>query len=150
VIVSWRLLGTDSETVAFNVYRSADGQSPVRLNAAPLKNPTCWVDGTAGRAETNAYSVRPVNKGKELEVSAAFRAAGQRSGAAVSVHPAPTPAGHHANDISPATSTGTAITAVVIHIGGARAGQRPAAVSPSAQAPAYQARRHLLWTINLG
>ncbi len=33
VFVSWRLLGTDSESIAFNLYRSTAGGKAVKLNA---------------------------------------------------------------------------------------------------------------------
>ncbi|MDR2673414.1 MAG: hypothetical protein LBC18_00705, partial [Opitutaceae bacterium] len=31
IFVSWRLLGTDPEGTAFNLYRAADGGEPVKL-----------------------------------------------------------------------------------------------------------------------
>ncbi len=50
--VSWRLLGSDSATVGFDVYR--DG---VRVNNAPVTTATSYLD--AGAPPTASYSVRP-------------------------------------------------------------------------------------------
>lgn len=72
VYVGWRLLGTDPTNIAFNVYRSADGVAPVKLNASPLGTTTDFVDSTANVSVTNAYFVRPVIGGVEQDASESF------------------------------------------------------------------------------
>src|SRR4051812_1411787 len=57
LFLSWRLLATDPEGMAFNVYR-APGE---RLNAAPLKEATSFVVTNA--AADGAYFVRAVVDG---------------------------------------------------------------------------------------
>ncbi len=61
VYVGWRMLGTDSSNIAFNLYR--DG---TLLNNTPLTSSTNYVDntGTGGR-----YSVRAVLDGTEQETA---------------------------------------------------------------------------------
>src|SRR5512133_3693763 len=44
VFVSWRLLGTDPDGVAFNLYRIVGNAAPVRVNAAPISGPTSTTD----------------------------------------------------------------------------------------------------------
>ena len=61
VFVSWRLLGTDPEDVAFNLYRIVGSAAPVRVNAAPLTGPTSTTDAIYVSAPV-AYVVRPVVK----------------------------------------------------------------------------------------
>ena len=39
VQVSWRMLGTDPDAIAFNLYRSSNGGGAVRLNRDPLPSP---------------------------------------------------------------------------------------------------------------
>ena len=68
--VGWRLLGTDVAEIAFNVYRSANGGTPSKLNAAPITATTNFVDSTANFAQTNVYTVRPIRAGRELAASA--------------------------------------------------------------------------------
>lgn len=69
VYVGWRLLGTDPGDVAFNLYRSAAGGTPAKLNASPLTATTDFVDSTANLSVANSYTVRPVVAGLELEAS---------------------------------------------------------------------------------
>ena len=66
VFVSWRLLGTDPDDIAFNLYRQSGDAEAVKLNAEPLKKATCFADATADLSKPTAYTVRPVVDGKEL------------------------------------------------------------------------------------
>ena len=80
VYVGWRLLGTDSASTAFNLYRSTGGGDPVKLNTDPIVQTTDFVDASADLAQTNEYFVRPVVNGNELGASNTFTLPG---GAAV-------------------------------------------------------------------
>lgn len=64
VFVSWRVLGTDPEDIAFNLYRGE-----TKLNETPISGATNFIDPTPG-AEGEAYVVRPVINGEEQEASA--------------------------------------------------------------------------------
>src|ERR1044072_2437522 len=44
VWVGWRLLGTDPDALAFNLYRSTDGGTAVRLTDKPLSGRTNFID----------------------------------------------------------------------------------------------------------
>ena len=74
VYVGWRLLGTDPDDLAFNLYRATGPAAPVRLNAAPLVATTDFVDTTVSADPTPAltYFVRPVLAGIEQPASTAF------------------------------------------------------------------------------
>ncbi|MET0650461.1 MAG: Ig-like domain-containing protein, partial [Pyrinomonadaceae bacterium] len=72
VYVGWRLLGTDTSTVAFNLYRSTGGGPAIQLNAAPVTDSTNFVDTNADLTQPNAYYVRPVVNGVERAPSDAF------------------------------------------------------------------------------
>lgn len=58
--ISWRLLETDAQEVAFNLYR--DGR---RINAKPLTKATFYTDEFAGKTDV-LYEVVPVVKGREM------------------------------------------------------------------------------------
>ena len=60
VYVGWRLLATDPEDIAFNVYRSANGGAAVKLNPTPVTTSTNFIDTSATLSVPNAYHVRPV------------------------------------------------------------------------------------------
>src|SRR5688572_27234991 len=56
--ISWRLLGLEPADVGFNVYRSANGAAPVKLNGSVLTAGTNFTDTTANFAVSNSYTVR--------------------------------------------------------------------------------------------
>jgi rhamnogalacturonan endolyase len=70
--ISWRLLGLDPAGIGFNIYRSANGGAPVKLNGSTLTNGCNYTDTTATLTQTNAYHVRPVTNGVEQAASAAW------------------------------------------------------------------------------
>ncbi|WP_425570879.1 rhamnogalacturonan lyase family protein [Rugosimonospora acidiphila] len=63
-LVSWRLLGTDPQNVAFNVYRGS-----TKLNSTPITASTNYYD--SGAAAGSAYTVRAVVNGTEQSASEA-------------------------------------------------------------------------------
>lgn len=69
VYMGWRLLKSDPESIAFNVYRSTTGGGAVKLNAEPIRKTTDFVDANAPLDRENTWWVRPVLNGKELEAS---------------------------------------------------------------------------------
>ncbi|NWF85019.1 MAG: silent information regulator protein Sir2 [Bryobacteraceae bacterium] len=69
VYLTWRLLKSDPANVAFNLYRASAGGAPARLNQRPLTKTTDFIDASAPAGAENAWFVRPVVKGAELEAS---------------------------------------------------------------------------------
>ena len=67
--VNWRLLKSDPEGVAFNVYRSAGGGRFVRINAKPVAATTDFTDTRAAAGRKYLYRVCPIVNGKEGEPS---------------------------------------------------------------------------------
>ncbi len=72
VFVSWRMLGTEPDSIAFNVYRSTDGTQPIRLTQTPITTSTNYVDTSVDLTKDNAYFVRAVVNGSEQEMSKPF------------------------------------------------------------------------------
>ena len=66
VYVAWRLLATDPDAIAFNVYRDR-----VRVNTEPIADATNIVDEAGEPA--SLYTVRPVSDGTESPPSAPAR-----------------------------------------------------------------------------
>src|SRR5580704_13887379 len=44
VYVGWRLLGTDPEDIAFNLYRTTGDAPPIKLNTEPVAKSTNFMD----------------------------------------------------------------------------------------------------------
>ncbi len=72
VYVGWRMLGTDPTDVAFNLYRSSNGGTPVKLNSTPLTQTTDYLDSPGSFSASLSYFVRPVINGSELSDSETF------------------------------------------------------------------------------
>jgi rhamnogalacturonan endolyase len=72
VYVGWRLLGTDPNDIAFNLYRSTGGGAAVKLNSEPITQSTNWVDSGVSTSQSNSYFVRPVLDGQEGTASTPF------------------------------------------------------------------------------
>lgn len=70
--LSWRMLATDPSTIAFNVYRSANNGTAVKLNPTPITATTDYSDGTLNVAASNQYFVRPVINGVEQAPSESY------------------------------------------------------------------------------
>ncbi|WP_431943720.1 cellulose binding domain-containing protein [Micromonospora marina] len=62
-LVSWRLLGTETAGVAFNLYRGG-----TKVNGSPITGATTYLD--SGAAAGSAYTVRAVVNGAEQAASA--------------------------------------------------------------------------------
>src|SRR5690606_7024331 len=59
VFVSWRLLGTDPEGVAFDLYRIVGDGAAEKLNDAPLTAGTNYTDRDVDVSHPIAYTVQP-------------------------------------------------------------------------------------------
>ncbi len=67
VYVGWRLLGLDSSSIGFNVYRGS-----TKVNSSVLTTTTDLVDTGATLTVANTYTVRPVIGGVEQAASAGY------------------------------------------------------------------------------
>jgi rhamnogalacturonan endolyase len=72
VFISWRMLATDPDDVAFNIYKTNGNAQPIKLNAKPITESTNYVDENAEASQRNSYTVKTVVKGKETETSKEF------------------------------------------------------------------------------
>lgn len=75
VFISWRLLGLEPQTTAFNIYRAQNGGTPVRLNKAPLTEGTNFTDTNALNrgSGTYDYTVTAIIDGVEQGASSPFK-----------------------------------------------------------------------------
>lgn len=78
--VGWRMLGTDPDDIAFNLYRSHNGGIAVKINGSqPITATTDFVDTPPGLSQSNIYYVRPVIDGIEQIPSNSFTLAANQS-----------------------------------------------------------------------
>jgi rhamnogalacturonan endolyase len=146
--VSWRMLGTDPDEIAFNVYRTIDKEPAMKLNEKPITTTTIFIDDHAP-ATAASYFVRPILGGKEAEASAPFVLQAGDLRPYLSL-PLQTPEGYHPNDASVADLDGDGEFDVVLHqTGRARDNSRDGVTDPPIL-QGYTLDGTLLWTINLG
>jgi rhamnogalacturonan endolyase len=72
VMLSWRMLGSDPDSVAFNVYRQEVKGDFHKLNETPLVKSTCYVDGNRPALTECTYAVRAIVDSREGPLSAPF------------------------------------------------------------------------------
>lgn len=148
--VSWRLLGTDPDGLAFNLYRSAGGGKPVRLNAQPISGPTWFLDENVNSSEEYTYYVCTVLKGKEQKKSQSAPYVLKAGALPYISIPLRTPDGYSANDCSVGDLDGDGEYEIVVHMTGRGIDN---AFSGFGSDPVFQAYRMdgtFMWEINLG
>ena len=64
IFVSWRLLGTEDTSMAFNLYRTTDKKT-VQLNKSPILTATNFTDVSADSNKLNVYTVKAIINKKE-------------------------------------------------------------------------------------
>jgi rhamnogalacturonan endolyase len=150
VYIGWRLLGTDPEAIAFNVYRSAGGGQAVQLNAQPIVASTNYVDGTADLSKPVVYFVRPVLGGQEQPPSAPFALPANAPVRPYLEVPLKTPARYMPGDVSAGDLDGDGDYELVVHMSGRGRDNAHTGMTDPPILHAYRLDGAHLWTINLG
>ena len=65
VFLSWRLLGDESYTTAFHIYRTI-GDKTSRLTSNPITGATCFTDRSADSTQDIKYSVSVAAKNRKI------------------------------------------------------------------------------------
>lgn len=147
VFVSWRVLATDPDDIAFNLYRETDGKSE-KLTKKPIADVSCFVDEKADASKSLAYFVRVVAKKKETETSSKFTLAPETP--SYLRLPLQTPAGYQPNDGSVGDLDGDGEYEIILHQTGRGADNSRPGFTSEPIFQAYKLDGTLLWTINLG
>ncbi|WP_198170134.1 rhamnogalacturonan lyase [Mucilaginibacter arboris] len=150
VFVSWRMLGTEPQDIAFNLYRKTGNAAPVKLNKTPITESTNYEDARVNFSQPNTYFVKPVLKGAEQEAGKPYTLAANAPVQQYINIPLKTPQGYTPNDASVGDLDGDGEYEIILHqTGRGRDTPSPGLTDP----PIFQAYKMdgtLLWTINLG
>jgi rhamnogalacturonan endolyase len=149
VFVGWRLLGTDADKIAFNLYRSTDGKT-IKLNDKPIFAATSFVDAKADLTKSNSYFVRSLLNGREQEASKPFTLAANSPARQYLSIALQTPAGYTPNDASVGDLDGDGEYEIVLHQTGRGRDNSQAGMTDPPILQAYKLDGSLLWQINLG
>ena len=152
VFVGWRLLGTDPEGTAFNVYRATGNREPVKLNERPIGEVTFFQDEGVDLEQGNEYFVRAIVNGEEQERSAPFFGRIEAGAPARGYFEVPLslPEGARPGDGSAGDLDGDGEYELVL-----KCEQRPrdtasTGLTGETYLQGYKLDGRLLWTINLG
>jgi rhamnogalacturonan endolyase len=150
VFVSWRMLGTDPDNIAFNLYRKTGNKAPVKLNGQPITKNTNYTDAKPDFTQSNAYFVKPVLDGKEQEASKPWiLAANANIRQYINIH-LQTPEDYTPNDVSPGDLDGDGEYELVVHMTGRGRDNSQAGLTDPPILQAYKLDGTLMWTIRLG
>jgi len=139
VYVGWRMLGTDPDNIAFNVYRNN-----TRVNSQPITESTNLVDNNGSTSA--AYTVRIVINGFEGEP---FEPAGVWTQNYLSI-PLQTPEGCTPNDASVGDLDGDGEYEIVLHQAPRGRDNARSGMTDEPIFEAYKLDGTFLWRINLG
>ncbi len=147
VFVSWRLLGTESTNLAFNLYRTINNKTE-KLNTSPLTKGTSYTDDLVDSTAQRTYVVKTIINNKEAESSKPFTLKpGTKNYLSIALQ---TPAGYTPNDASVGDLDGDGEYEIVLHQAGRGRDNPSNGVTDPPIFQAYKLDGTLLWTINLG
>ncbi len=150
VFLSWRLLGTESTTLGFNVYRQTGSEAAEKLNDQPLLAGTHFIDRHANLEKATAYFVRAIEGDREAEPSKPFPFPASPPAKDYLSIPLQTPSGYVAGDASPADLDGDGAYEMVVHMTGRGRDNSQSGFTDEPILHAYKLDGTLLWAIHLG
>lgn len=148
--VGWRVFGTDSDELAFNLYRKSNNGEAVKLNELPITGATNFIDDKANANENNTWFVKTIQNGFEKEASGSFTiAAGSPDKEYLSI-PIKRKAGYIPNDVSTGDLNGDGKYDLVVHLTGRGRDNSSKGLTDEPIFQAYSLDGTFLWEINLG
>jgi rhamnogalacturonan endolyase len=139
IFVSWRMFGTDPDSIAFNVYR--DG---IKLNSTPITNSTNYFDASG---DVNSYyTIYPIVDGVEQEPSNAVIPWGKPY---ITI-PLQTPNGYQPGDCSAGDLDGDGEYEIVVIMEKDSKDNSQSGTTGQPKLEAYKLNGAFMWRIDLG
>jgi rhamnogalacturonan endolyase len=148
--ISWRVLGTDPDDLAFNLYRKSGSQKTVKLNDKPISGATNFLDSKANANEENTWFVKTVQKGKEKDAKGSFTipgASADKDYLSIVIKPVE---GYIPNDLSTGDLDGDGRFDLIVHMTGKGHDNSHTGITDPPIFQAYTLDGKFLWQINLG
>jgi len=150
VYVGWRMLGTDPNDIAFNLYCSTACGDPLKLNNQPIIQSTNFVDTGVNLKQSNSYFIRPVLNSQEQAASKPFTLPANAAVQQYISIALQTPAGYTPNDASVGDLDGDSEYELVLHQTGLSHDNAHDGFTSEPILQAYKLDGTFLWEINLG
>ena len=148
--IGWRLLGTESDDIAFNVYRQSGNKKPVRINKKPVKQSTNYEDGKVNFSTDNTWFVKAILNGAEQEGGKSFTIKANSPIQQYINIPLKTPQGYSPNDVAAGDLDGDEEYEIILHQTGRSIDTPSSGISGLPIFQAYKMDGTMLWEINLG
>jgi rhamnogalacturonan endolyase len=148
--IGWRVLGTDSNDLAFNLYRKTGNKKAVKLNDKPIVGATNFLDAKANAQEENTWYVKTVLKGKETEAPGSFTIAAKSLDKEYLSIPIKAVEGYIPNDLSAGDLNGDGKYELIVHMTGKAHDNSHTGITDPPIFQAYTLEGKFLWQINLG
>jgi rhamnogalacturonan endolyase len=148
--ISWRVLGTDSDDLAFNLYRKSSSQKAVKLNEKPINGATNFLDAKANEKEENTWFVKTVLKGKEKDTKGSFSipaSSADKDYLSIAIKPIE---GYIPNDLSTGDLDGDGKYDLIVHMTGKGHDNSHTGITDPPIFQAYTLEGKFLWQISLG
>ncbi len=148
--VGWRVLGTDSDKLAFNLYRKSGANKAIKLNDKPIRGATNFVDSKANAQEENTWFVKSVLNGKESAEKGSFTipaASPDKDYLSIKIKPVE---GYIPNDLSVGDLNGDGKYDLIVHMTGKSLDNSFKGITDPPIFQAYTLDGTFLWQINLG
>ena len=150
VFLSWRVLGTDADGMAFNLYRKSGNQTAVKLNETIITGATNFIDLKADTSISNTWFVKSIIKNKETEEAGSFTIAAKAPIQQYLSIKLKNIAGYQPNDVSVGDLDGDGQYDIVLHQTGRGRDNASTGLTDAPIFQAYKLDGTLLWEINLG
>ncbi|KAF2327734.1 rhamnogalacturonan lyase [Flavobacterium daemonense] len=148
--IGWRVLGNDSDNLAFNLYRKSGTKKAVKLNDKPILGATNFVDVKANSQEENTWFVKTVLKGKESDAKGSFTippSSPDKDYLSIELKQIE---GYTANDLSVGDLDGDGKYDLIVHMTGKAHDNSHTGITDPPIFQAYTLEGKFLWQINLG
>lgn len=150
VYVGWRLLGTETDAISFNLYRKSGDKDAVKLNNKPITESTNFVDIKVDFSFANSYFVKAVLNGKEENASKPFVLPANSIAKQYLEIPLKFIPGYAPNDMSVGDLDGDGEYDLILHQVGRSRDNPSNGVTDPPIFQAYKMDGTFLWQINLG
>jgi len=148
--IGWRVLGTDHDNLAFNLYRKSGNQKAIKLNDKPILGATNFVDTKANSQEENTWFVKTVVKGKESDAKGSFTIPASSPDKDYMSIKLKEIEGYTANDLSVGDLDGDGRYDLIVHMTGKGHDNSHTGITDPPIFQAYTLDGKFLWQINLG
>ncbi|WP_442844817.1 rhamnogalacturonan lyase [Leeuwenhoekiella sp. H156] len=150
VAVSWRILGTDPENIAFNLYRKTGDAAPLLVKEGSAADPSFFTDQNVDLSKENTWYVTSVINGNEQPEPGSYTLkAGATHKNYISLKLQPIE-GYTANDASVGDLDGDGEYELVLHMTGVGHDNSHRGLTDPPIFQAYKLDGTLLWQLSLG